>query len=75
MQDAKTRRTIMTDNNKHFINRPVTLNEKTNLLQIEERMYVLDDVPKPNVFRNMFPYSEVPKIPFNDRIVGGSYPL
>ena len=30
-------------------------------------MYILDDVPKPNVFRNMFPYSEIPKIPFNDR--------
>ncbi len=64
----------MADNNKHFLNRPVTLNEKTNLLEIEERMYVLDDVPKPNVFRNMFPYSEVPKIPFNDRIVPHDLP-
>ena len=62
----------MTD--KTFINRPVTLNERNNLLQIEEHMYVLDDVPKPNVFRNMFPYSEIPKIPFNDRIVPHNMP-
>ena len=54
---------------KGFENRPVTMNENNNLLQIEEHMYILDDVEKPNVFRNMFPYSEIPKIPFNDRIV------
>ena len=59
----------MSDEFKGFQNRPVTLNEKNNLLEIEEHMYILDDVEKPNVFRNMFPYSEVPKIPFNDRIV------
>ena len=59
---------------KTFLNRPVSLNERNNLLQIEEHMYVLDDVPKPNVFRNMFPYSEIPKIPFNDRIVPHNMP-
>ena len=53
----------------YFADRPVTMNENNNLLQIEEHMYILDDVKKPNAFRNMFPYSEVPKIPFNDRIV------
>ena len=37
-------------------------------------MYILDDVQKPNVFRNMFPYSEIPKIPFNDRIVPHNMP-
>ncbi len=57
-----------------FLNRSVSMNERNNLLQIEEHMYVLDDVPKPNVFRNMFPYSEVPKIPFNDRIVPHNMP-
>ena len=41
---------------EYFTNRPVTLNEKNNLLQIEEHMYILDDVKKPNAFRNMFPY-------------------
>ena len=62
------------DNNSNFLNRPVTLNSKNNLLEIEEHMYILDDVEKPNVFRNMFPYSEVPKIPFNDRIVPHNMP-
>ena len=57
-----------------FQNRPVTMNEKTNLLKIEEHMYILDDVVKPNVFRNMFPYEEIPKIPFNDRIVPHNMP-
>jgi len=52
-----------------FQNRPVQMNPKNNLLEIEEHMYILDDVEKPNVFRNMFPYSEIPKIPFNNRIV------
>ena len=43
--------------NNTFTNRPVTMNESKNLLEIEEHMYILDDVKKPNVFRNMFPYS------------------
>ena len=60
--------------NEHFQNRQVTMNPKNNLLQIEEHMYILDDVEKPNVFLNMFPYSEVPKIPFNDRIVPHNMP-
>ncbi|MCR4990844.1 MAG: 2-isopropylmalate synthase [Lachnospiraceae bacterium] len=53
----------------YFADRPVSMNESNNLLEIEEHMYILDDVKKPNAFRNMFPYEEVPKIPFNDRIV------
>ena len=50
-------------------NRAVRMNGNTNLLELEEHMYYLADVPEPNVFRNLFPYSEVPKIAFNDRIV------
>lgn len=49
--------------------REVLMNEKTNLLQLEEHFYQLVDVDEPNTFRNLFPYSEVPKIAFNDRIV------
>ena len=59
---------------EYFENRPVSMNPHNNLLSIEEHMYILDDVKKPNVFRNMFPYSEVPKIPFNDRIVPHNMP-
>ena len=55
-------------------NRKVQYNEKTNLLELEEYMYPLVDCENPNVFRNLFPYSEVPKIAFNDRIVPHNIP-
>lgn len=55
-------------------NRRVTKNQHTNLLQLEEYMYPLVDVKTPNVFRNLFPYDEIPKIAFNDRIVPHNFP-
>lgn len=55
-------------------NRRVYKNLHTNLLQLEEHMYPLVDVDTPNVFRNLFPYDEVPKIAFNDRIVPHNFP-
>lgn len=54
--------------------REVVKNEKTNLLQLEEHFYQLNNVAEPNVFRNLFPYDEVPKIAFNDRIVPHNMP-
>ena len=54
--------------------REVVKNEKTNLLQLEKHFYQLNDVAEPNVFRNLFPYDEVPKIAFNDRIVPHNMP-
>ncbi len=55
-------------------NRTVKINNNTNLLELEEHMYHLVDVDKPNVFRNLFPYDEVPKIAFNERIVPHNMP-
>ncbi|MDO5522064.1 MAG: 2-isopropylmalate synthase [bacterium] len=55
-------------------NRRVFKNSHNNLLQLEEHMYPLVDTDKPNVFRNLFPYDEVPKIAFNDRIVPHNMP-
>ena len=55
-------------------NRKVYLDKHTNLLQLEEHMYPLVDVDKPNVFRNLFHYDEIPKVAFNDRIVPHSMP-
>lgn len=55
-------------------NRKVFKNPHNNLLQLEEYMFPLVDVEKPNVFRNLFPYDEVPKIAFNDRIVPHNLP-
>jgi isopropylmalate/homocitrate/citramalate synthase len=55
-------------------NRQVKMNSHTNLLQLEEHIYHLADVEKPNVFRNLFPYDEVPKIAFNNRVVPHNMP-
>ncbi len=55
-------------------NRRVYKNVHNNLLQLEEHMYHLAEVETPNVFRNLFPYDEIPKIAFNDRIVPHNFP-
>jgi len=49
--------------------RKVVMNEQNNLLALEEHFYQLVDVDEPMTFRNLFPYNEIPKIAFNDRIV------
>ncbi|NLK29016.1 MAG: 2-isopropylmalate synthase [Clostridiales bacterium] len=54
--------------------RKVFINPKNNLLQLEEPIYPLVDVEEPNTFRNLFPYDEIPKIAFNDRIVPHNMP-
>ncbi|MBR7015509.1 MAG: 2-isopropylmalate synthase [Lachnospiraceae bacterium] len=51
------------------LSRKVRMNHSSHLLELEEYMYPLVDVDQPNTFRNLFPYDEVPKIAFNDRIV------
>ena len=55
-------------------NRRVYRNPQNNLLSLEEHIYELVDVVQPNVFRNLFPYDEIPKIAFNDRIVPHNMP-
>lgn len=54
--------------------RGVFINPNNNLLELEEHIYPLVDVTEPNIFRNLFPYDEVPKIAFNDRIVPHNLP-
>ncbi|HAD20240.1 MAG: 2-isopropylmalate synthase [Lachnospiraceae bacterium] len=54
--------------------RNVYMNDHNNLLQLEERFYELVDVKKPVTFHNLFPYEEIPKIAFNDRVVPHSMP-
>lgn len=44
-------------------------NKKTNLLERRELNYPLQDVKEPNLFRNLYSYTEVPKVAFNHRIV------
>ncbi len=55
-------------------NRRVIVDRHTNLLSLEEPIYQLNDVKEPNIFRNLFPYDEVPKIAFNNRVVPHNMP-
>lgn len=55
-------------------NPKVYMNKQNNLLSLEEHIYELVEVKQPNVFRNLFPYDEIPKIAFNDRIVPHNMP-
>ena len=44
-------------------------NKKSNLLEQDPYKYSLQDVAEPVLYRDIFPYDEVPKIPFNHRRV------
>ncbi|MDR1721349.1 MAG: hypothetical protein LBR09_03060 [Endomicrobium sp.] len=46
----------------------LTLNKRTNRLETEEYHFELQDVDSPNLFRETFPYTEIPKISFNNEI-------
>ena len=48
-----------------------TLNKKSGLLELS---YSFTDLPEGNLFRNMYPYNEVPKLIFNHRIVPMNLP-
>ena len=43
------------------------LSSKSNLLEMEAVHYEVQDIPEPNLFREFFQYTEVPKIGFNFR--------
>jgi isopropylmalate/homocitrate/citramalate synthase len=47
----------------------LTLNKRTNRLEAEEYHFELQDVKTPNLFRETFPYTEIPKISFNNEVV------
>ena len=49
-------------------------NIKTNLLEQDIYEYELHDIKKPELFRDMFPYTEVPKIAYNYRQVPMAMP-
>ena len=44
-------------------------NRHTRTLEQEEHHFELQDIPEPNLFRDTFPYTEVPRIPFDHRRV------
>ena len=45
------------------------ISQKTNLLEQKSYKYQLQDVEKPNLYRDIYSYDEVPKTPFNHRRV------
>lgn len=47
----------------------IEFNKHRNLLERTEFTYPLQDVAEPNLFRNLFPYDEAPKLAFNHRLV------
>ena len=49
--------------------RDISLSNKTYKLEQDPYSYQLQDVEKPELFREMFPYTETPKIAFNYRRV------
>ncbi len=50
------------------------LSSKTNLLEEHNYMYSLQDVEDPVLYRDVYNYEEIPKIPFNHRRVPMSMP-
>ncbi len=55
-------------------NNEVILNTRTNLLEEEPYKYQLIDSPTPNLYREIYPYNEVPKTPFNHRFISMNMP-
>jgi isopropylmalate/homocitrate/citramalate synthase len=45
------------------------ISKKSNLLEQKTYRYDLQDVEKPNLYREVYSYTEVPKVPFNHRRV------
>ena len=52
----------------------LSLSNQSNLLELSQYKYSLQDVEEPNLYREIYPYTEVPKIPFNHRRVPISMP-
>jgi isopropylmalate/homocitrate/citramalate synthase len=52
----------------------VKYSDKTNLLEENVYKYMLQDVDEPNLYREMFGYTTVPKITFNNRHVPPNMP-
>jgi isopropylmalate/homocitrate/citramalate synthase len=47
----------------------IEISNKTNLLEQKLYRYQLQDVAEPNLYREIFPYDEIPKMTFNHRRV------
>ena len=45
------------------------LSKVSNVLEQDPYNYTLQDVDEPELFREIYPYEEIPKVPFNFRRV------
>ncbi|MBQ8428697.1 MAG: 2-isopropylmalate synthase [Clostridia bacterium] len=52
----------------------IELNPMSNLLEMDQYTYELQDVPEAQLFREIYPYDEIPKTPFNHRRVPMNMP-
>ena len=52
----------------------IAKNPASNLLEQSQYKYSLQDVEKPNLYRELYPYDEIPKIAFNHRRVPSNMP-
>lgn len=52
----------------------IELNPMSNLLEMDQYTYELQDVPEAQLFRDIYPYDEIPKTPFNHRRVPMNMP-
>ncbi len=52
----------------------IEFSKRSNLLERTEFKYPLQDVAEPNLYRNLFPYDEPPKVAFNHRHVPMNMP-
>ncbi|PWM46587.1 MAG: 2-isopropylmalate synthase [Clostridiales bacterium] len=50
------------------------LNKKSNVLEEETYRYTIQDVEEPNLYRDMYPYTEIPRTAFNHRRVPMNMP-
>ena len=50
------------------------LSRKSNLLEESDFKYPLQDVEKPNLYRQIYNYDEIPKVGFNHRRVPMNMP-
>ena len=50
------------------------MSKKTNLLEENQYKYSLQDIPDPELFRDVYSYEEVPKVAFNHRRVPMNMP-
>ncbi len=49
--------------------RKIEFSNRTNLIEQAVYKFNLQDIPEPNLYREIFPYKEIPKVTFNHRLV------